>query len=404
LDENYFIYFEIMQVFMKRAPISDIIWLFVATRLLLVLVTYIGFILFPVPPHVYPSTPVDTNALLTSWNRWDAANYTRIAQFGYQTIYDTAFFPLFPWLIKALAFLFGNHGYIAIGMILSNLALLGALFVLYQIAADALGDQVGRRTLLYLCIFPTAFFFFAAYNESLFLLLTASSFLAMRRQKWWLAGLLGLLSALTRSAGVFLVIPYCYELWISRESLVSSDQSTSRKLLSLLPKVLPVVLIPLGTLIYCIYCWKVFQNPIAFVTVQNHWDRHIAWPWIGIWTALRELLVIQPFGSFFEVHLLLDLTATVSFIVLAILGWHRLRTSYSIWLGLLLLYMLISPAIAQHDVLVSNQRFVLEMFPAFITLAALSIKYPRMHLALLIAFPFLQATLAVLFVLNRWMV
>ncbi len=390
--------------FMKRVPISDISWLFVATRLLLVLVTYIGFILFPVPPHVYPSTPVDTNTLLTSWNRWDAANYTRIAQFGYQTIYDTAFFPLFPWLIKGLAFLFGNHGYIAIGMILSNLALLGALFVLYQIAADALGDQVRRRTLLYLCIFPTAFFFFAAYNESLFLLLTASSFLAMRRQKWWLAGLLGLLSALTRSAGVFLVIPYCYELWISKESLVGSNQSTSRKLLILLPRVLPVVLIPLGTLIYCIYCWKVFQNPIAFVTVQNHWDRHITWPWVGIWMALRELLVIQPFGSFFEVHLLLDLTATVSFILLAILGWHRLRTSYSIWLGLLLLYMLISPAIAQPDVLVSNQRFVLEMFPAFITLAALSIKYPRMHLALLIAFPFLQATLAVLFVLNRWMV
>jgi Gpi18-like mannosyltransferase len=389
---------------MKRAPISDIIWLFVATRLLLVLVTYIGFILFPVPPHVYPSTPVDINALLTSWNRWDAANYTRIAQFGYQTIYDTAFFPLFPGLIKGIAFLFGNQGYIAIGMILSNLALLGALFVLYQIAADALGDQVGRRTLLYLCIFPTAFFFFAAYNESLFLLLTAGSFLAMRRQKWWLAGLLGLLAALTRSAGIFLVIPYCYELWISRESIAVSNQTTSRKLLSLLPRVLPVVLIPLGTLIYCIYCWKVFQNPIAFITVQNHWDRHLTWPWVGIWTALRELLVIQPFGSFFEVHLLLDLTATVSFIALAILGWRRLRTSYSIWIGLLLFYMIISPAIAQPDVLVSNQRFVLEMFPAFITLAALGIKYPRLHLGLLIAFPFLQATLAVLFVLNRWMV
>jgi Gpi18-like mannosyltransferase len=389
---------------MKRAPISDIIWLFVATRLLLVLVTYIGFILFPVPPHVYPSTAVDINALLTSWNRWDAANYTRIAQFGYQTIYDTAFFPLFPGLIKGIAFLFGNQGYIAIGMILSNLALLGALFVLYQIAADALGDQVGRRTLLYLCIFPTAFFFFAAYNESLFLLLTAGSFLAMRRQKWWLAGLLGLLAALTRSAGIFLVIPYCYELWISRESIAVSNQTTSRKLLSLLPRVLPVALIPLGTLIYCIYCWKVFQNPIAFITVQNHWDRHLTWPWVGIWTALRELLVIQPFGSFFEVHLLLDLTATVSFIALAILGWRRLRTSYSIWIGLLLFYMLISPAIAQPDVLVSNQRFVLEMFPAFITLAALGVKYPRLHLGLLIAFPFLQATLAVLFVLNRWMV
>jgi hypothetical protein len=389
---------------MKRAPISDIIWLFVGTRLLLVLVTYIGFILFPVPPHVYPVVPVDVTGLLTSWNRWDAVHYTQIAQFGYQTIYDTAFFPLFPLLIKGLALLLGNQGYIAIGMILSNLALLGTLFVLYQIAVDALGEQVGRRTLLYLCIFPTAFFFFAAYNESLFLLLTASAFLAMRRQKWWLAGILGFLAALTRSAGLFLVIPFLWELWMTRETITGSDQSTMRKLLDMLPRVLPVVLIPLGTLLYCVYCWKAFNNPFAFAAVQSHWDRHLTWPWVGIWEALREIFRIQPFGSFYEVHLLLDLTATVGFIALAILGWHRLRTSYSIWIALLLFYTLISPAIAQADVLVSNQRFVLEMFPAFITLAALSVKHPRLHQGLLIAFPFLQATLAVLFVLNRWMV
>ena len=389
---------------MKRAPTADIIWLFVATRVLLVLVTYIGFILFPVPPHEYPVSAVNITALLTSWNHWDAANFTRIAQNGYQTIYDTAFFPLFPLLIKCIAFLFGNNGYIAIGMILSNLALLGALFVLYQIATDMLGEQIGRRTLLYLCLFPTAFFFFAAYNESLFLFLTASSFLAMRRQKWWLAAILGFFAALTRAAGLLLVIPFLYELWISRESIITSNQNTFHKILSTISRVLPLRIIPLGTLFYCFYCWKLFQNPLAFAAVQSHWDRHTTWPWVGIFSALRELLLIQPFGSFFEVHLLLDLAATISFIVLAILGWRKLRMSYNIWIVLLLFFMLITPATAQHDVLVSNQRFVLEMFPAFITLAMLGVKYPRLHLGLLITFPFLQATLAMLFVLNRWMV
>ena len=389
---------------MKRAPTSDIIWLFITTRVLLVLATFIGFILFPVPPHAYPVTGVNITALLTSWNHWDADKFTRIAQYGYQIIYNTAFFPLFPLLIRCIAFLFGNNGYIAIGMVLSNLALLGALFVLYQIAADALGDQVGRRTLLYLCIFPTAFFLFTTYNESLFLFLTTSSFLAMRRQKWWLAGILGLFAALTRSAGLFLIFPYLFELWISRESITTNDQSVTYRLMRLLPRALPVVLIPLGTLIYCFYCWKLFQNPLAFAAVQSHWDRHITWPWVGLWMALVELFWIQPFGSFNEVHLLLDLTATIGFIVLAILGWRRLRMSYNIWICLLLFYMLISPSIGQPDILGSNQRFVLEMFPAFITLAALGVKYPRFHLGLLISFPFLQATLAMLFVLNRWMV
>src|SRR5260370_6569365 len=183
----------------------------------------------------------------------------------------------------------------------------------------------------------------------------------MRRQKWWLAGILGLFAALTRSAGIFLVIPYLYELWISRDSFMDSDQSISRKLLDMLPRVLPVVLIPIGTLIYSIYCWKLFNDPIAFATVQKDWDRHLTWPWVGIWTALREIFGIQPFGSFFEVHLLLDLTPTISFILLPILECRTLRMIYNIWIALLLFYMLISPAIAQPDkladTLVSNQRF-----------------------------------------------
>ncbi|HEV2579280.1 MAG TPA: mannosyltransferase family protein [Ktedonobacteraceae bacterium] len=389
---------------MKRAPKTDILWLFLGTRLLLVVLTYIGYILFPVPPHIYPSIPVDVIGLLSSWNHWDAYNYLRIAQFGYQSVYDTAFFPLFPLLINGISFLFGHQGFAVIGMVLSNLALLGTLFVLYQIAVDLFGEQVGRRTLLYLCIFPTAFFFFAAYNESLFLFLTASAFLAMRRQKWWLVGLLGFLAALTRSAGLLLVIPYLYEVWLSRQGIFDRAGSAFSRLRQLLPRVLPIILIPLGTSIYCIYCWVVYNNPLAFASVQNHWGRETTWPWVGIWGAFHALFFVQPFGSFNEVHLLLDLSALIGFVTLAILGARKLRPSYSLWIALLLLYTFISPSEFQPDTLISTQRFVLEMFPGFITLAALGIRHPRLHQSILLAFPFIQAALALLFILNRWMV
>ncbi|HEV2471173.1 MAG TPA: mannosyltransferase family protein [Chthonomonadales bacterium] len=342
--------------------------------------------------------------MLSSWNHWDAYNYLRIAQFGYQSVYDTAFFPLFPLLINGISFLFGHQGFAVIGMVLSNLALLGTLFVLYQIAVDLFGEQVGRRTLLYLCIFPTAFFFFAAYNESLFLFLTASAFLAMRRQKWWLVGLLGFLAALTRSAGLLLVIPYLYEVWLSRQGIFDRAGSAFSRLRQLLPRVLPIILIPLGTSIYCIYCWVVYNNPLAFASVQNHWGRETTWPWVGIWGAFHALFFVQPFGSFNEVHLLLDLSALIGFVTLAILGARKLRPSYSLWIALLLLYTFISPSEFQPDTLISTQRFVLEMFPGFITLAALGIRHPRLHQSILLAFPFIQAALALLFILNRWMV
>ncbi|HLX41186.1 MAG TPA: hypothetical protein VKR42_11685, partial [Ktedonobacteraceae bacterium] len=109
---------------MKRAPVRDILWLFLLTRLLLVLVTYFGFVLLTAPK--YTSTPVNIVGLLTSWNQWDGANYVRIAQFGYMTHFDVAFFPLFPLLIAAIAYPLGSWSYLAVGMILSNVALLGA--------------------------------------------------------------------------------------------------------------------------------------------------------------------------------------------------------------------------------------------------------------------------------------
>lgn len=379
---------------MKRAPIRDIVSLFILTRLLLVMVTYFGYILLTAPK--YSSMPVDV-ALFTSWNHWDALNYVRIAQYGYQSKFDLAFFPLFPLITSAIGHILGSWSYLAVGMLLSNGALLGTLFILYQLAVDIGGEDVARRSLLYLCIFPTAFFFFAAYNESLFLLFTTGAFLALRRQCWWLAGLLGFFSALTRGAGVILAAPYLYELWLARESILITRRKT-------LAGLLPILLIPLGTLLYCIYCWLLTGDPIAFATVQAHWARHLSWPWQGTWQALFEFFWNQPFGSFNEAHILLDLSATIGFIALTFIGRHKLRTSYTLWTGLLLLYILITPSTGQHDSLISNQRFVLELFPAFITLGALGVKHPRLHQALMMIFPALLAVLSVLFVMNRWMV
>ena len=382
---------------MKRAPIRDIIFLFVVTRIVLVLVTYFGYILLTAPK--YSSTPVDTTIFFSLWNHWDAARYLSIAQHGYQSQEALAFFPLFPLLTAVFAypltFLMGAWSYTLVGMLISNLALLGALFVLYQLAIDGFGEEVAQRALLYLCIFPTALFFFAAYNESLFLLFTTAAFLALRRQSWWLAGLFGLLGALTRSTGIILVAPFLYELWLVRE-LFSLPYALRR--------VIPVLLIPLGTLLYALYCWLVSGNPLEFASVQIDWARHLSWPWQGFVQSAFELFWHQPFGSFFQVHILLDVAATIGFIVLLVLGRRLLRTSYTLWVALMLLSFLISPSTGQRDAFISNQRFVLELFPCFITLGVLSIKHPRLHQVLIMLFPPLLATLSLIFVMNLWMV
>jgi Gpi18-like mannosyltransferase len=381
---------------MKRTPVRDILWLFLLTRVMLVLVTYFGYILLTQAKD--SSAPVDISTLIASWDQWDAKRYLNIALQGYHPrTYDLAFFPLFPWLIVVFGYPFGEGSYFIIGMLLSNLALLGTLFFLYTLAEELGGEQTGRRTLLYLCIFPTAFFFFTAYNESLFLFFTLGGFLALRRQRWWLAGLAGGLSALTRSTGLFFIVPFLYELWVHRQQ-VKTDRRT------LVKAVTPVVLVPLGTLLYCLYNWQITGNPIAFAAVQSHWSRYLSLPWVGIWHNIWQVFWNQPFGSFNQVHALIDLTMTLGFIALTPLGWRKSRMSYNIWLTLVFMYILITPSVGQPDGLISNQRFVLEMFPAFITLALLGQRYPRLHQAIAWIFPALLATFSLLFVLGKWMV
>ncbi len=382
---------------MKLTPVRDIFWIFIATRLLLLCITYIMYILLTAKN--YTSTPVDIVALFTSWHHWDAVNYTRIAQYGYQNVFDLAFFPLFPFLIACISHVLGSWSYLLVGTILSNAALFGALCVIYRLAAQHMDDTIARSTVLYLCIFPTAFFFFAAYNESLYILLAAGTFLALEHEHWWLAGLLGLLAALTRSIGILLIVPYLYELWLRRER-------TLAHMPAILKSLLPCILIPLGTGIYAIYCWRTFGDPLAFASVQSHWGRQTTWPWVGIFHELGALFWNnpQPFGSANQATMILNLSATCGFIYLTIAGWRKLPKSYSLWMSVCLTFILVSPAVIKPDVLLSNQRFVLELFPAFITLALLTAKRTRIHYASIFTFATLLAILSTAFVMNRWIV
>lgn len=382
--------------FAKQSQSKEIIWLFLITRVALIILTYIAYILLTAPK--YSSTPVNVSAFFTTWNNWDAANYLRIAQHGYEQRVDLAFFPLFPLLVSGISHVLGSWSYLLVGTLISNAALLGGLFLLYRLATDAFGEDVAQRTLLYLCIFPTAFFFFAAYNESLYLLFTLGAFLALQRRRWWLAGLLGLLATATRSIGILLVIPYLYELWAEREQILPGWRR-------IFPAILPIILIPLGMVFYGIYCWITTGDFLAFLHVQQHSGRYLAWPWQGLIQAFVALFIIpQPFGSSNEAHLLLDLSATLGFILLIILGWRKLRMSYNLWMVCTILYILLYPALDKPDILLSNQRFVLELFPAFMTLGVLGIEKPNLHRALILLFPTLLAVLSIAFLMNRWVV
>src|SRR6266568_5496890 len=245
------------------------------------------------------------STLWQSWLHWDTINFRAIAANGYTMSRLTAFFPLYPLLERSLTFL--THDYLIAGLIISNLSGLGMLVILYRLVQEDFDAERAFRTVLYLSVFPTAFFFVAAYNESLFLLLTLLSFYHMRRGNWWLAGLFGLLASLTRSVGIVLFLPFCYEYLRQHQFSIKKVRFTAVSSLA----------IPAGLAIFALYCYYKFHDPLSFSHAQVVWKRHLYAPWSGLINSFG-VIFNRHVLSFDSIHNVIDLSACLFILALVV--------------------------------------------------------------------------------------
>ncbi len=300
------------------------------------------------------------NLLLAVWGRWDAVHYIDIATNGYHGT-DMAFFPLYPLLIAALGSLIGNH--LVAGLIVSNVALFFALLYLYKLVEHEFDRGVARRAIFYISIFPTAVFFSAVYTESLFLMLTVTSFYYMRERRWWLAGSIGLFAALTRVEGVLLAVPFAIE-WATANWTVlrrAADPQRRKELTGALVELLPIVLVFIGLLLYMAYLWVLRGDPLYFSHVQINWNRHLAAPWTSLlstWHKIANATSGQTIAN-----QAIELTFTALMVGVLIGGWRRLKASYIAYMALSILVPMSTSS------LMSMQRFALVLFPMFAILA-----------------------------------
>ena len=117
--------------------------------------------------------------------------------------------------------------------------------LLYRLLARESDPDTALLSVFLLLAFPVSYFLTAVYSESLFLLLIVLFFYCLRNQKFFLAGIAGLFAALTRSVGLFLIIPLGMELF-------RYLRSSQRKSILLY---LPLLLIPLGSGIFSTYLY-----------------------------------------------------------------------------------------------------------------------------------------------------
>jgi hypothetical protein len=372
------------------------IWLL--SRVFFLLLTYFGVILFGSTLH--GAHPSFTHTFLSSWNRWDTSWYIDIAQRGYAWhksvgTYPTAFFPLYPMLLRAGVEITGKS-YLLVAMGISSAAFLGALIYLWRLTEWEISGPAARRTVLYVAAFPTALFFFAGYTESLFLFLTVACFFHMRRRDWLLAGLFGGLAAATRVTGVLLAVPFLYEYARYRNfSLRRIDIG-----------LVGLLLVPAGLLAFMVYLGFTVNDPLAFSHHQAAWQKiYTPFLWRGIIESLRQIFQVQPGASFLQAHNLLNLGIGLLFLSWSFFAAKRLWAAYGLYMGAFWLATLASPALAGgYPVpLVSLSRYVLALFPVFMYMGMLGVRR-GFHESYLVISTGLLALLTLQFITGGWVV
>ena len=291
--------------------------------------------------EIYPYKNVlpHTSPFLAIWQRFDTNWYLKIAEKGYSDDDgSTAFFPLYPFLVRFLSFIIGDM--VLASRLVSLLALLFALFFFYQVVDGYAGEAVAKRALIYIVIFPSGFFLFASYTESLFLLLVLASFFCSRKQKWLIASLLGILAALTRAVGVLIFIPLFY-IWYKQKRMHHWREAVV------------FFLLPLGAGIYLL--------PNMFSSLETEWRARPVFPWEHF--VELKMLISNDLLSSIDIFNML-ITLLVGFLCLIMLKNLPLE------LSLYSLLMFGSPLFRLNAAqpFVSMLRYVLVIFPMFIFL------------------------------------
>ncbi len=293
--------------------------------------------------------------VLEPWQRWDTLWYLKIAEFGYSTQDGSSVFPpLYPLMICGVGRLLGKH-YLLAAVAVSNLSALGALGLLLRLTTRIGGGEYGRRTVLYMVSFPTAFFLLVGYTESLFLLLVLFSFICAHRERWGWAATCASLATLTRLTGVLLWPVLLVMVWIE-------SQSKERRLR--LMATLWLLMIPTTFVTYQGFRLIAIDPQPLNAVYASYWDSTMVLPW----TALtRSLMALPGSLSLRGLPNVVDFFIACLFIALTPLVWRRSGPSYGLYTALYLIVNLLR--VSSQQPLVGFSRFMLPIFPVILHLA-----------------------------------
>jgi hypothetical protein len=382
-------------------------WLLVGIRAAFWAGAALAFLWSPAPVAggnvVFRAWEARSDLVFGTFAEWDAGWYVAIAEHGYESRQSTAYFPVYPLLVRAVSVVTGST--VVAGVLVSLVAAGIAAVLLAELARPLLGERGARESVLLVALYPAAFVFTSIYTDGLFLALSAGAFLAAQRGRPWVAGLLGGLAVATRLLGLALLPALALLLW-----------RRGRRLESLV-RLAPLLALPAALGAYALYLDRRFGSPDVFADAQREfWQRHTPTlgPLGGLWEsaesayhgAAQILLHLPRTGETFDrfdqiavwfvLHFLLLLAA----LALTWVAWRRLGAAFGVY-SLTTLVVLLSSTVTWFP-LASLPRYLLADFPLFLALAALTLERPRARTVVLCSFAAVGAVAAIAFSRHVW--
>lgn len=350
---------------------KKIISVFIVWRVLLFLPLIFGNFFLPfrhgfeytsVARFTEQSNPI-LHFLISPWANFDGVYYLLIAGSGY-TI-NAGFFPLFPLSIHIPLLPFSINAFAPVqfflGLTLSNAYFIAALFVFYKLMKLDYKENIAIKSILFLLVFPTSFFFASVYSESLFLLLTLLSFYFARKQNWLLAGAFGGLISATRIVGIAIFPVLLYEYYIQNKSSFALNKKT-------LTRLLPIFISPLGLIAYMIYNQAKWGSLFYFVEAQGKLlnnrtvSSFVFFPQ-AVYRYIKIIITVSPMQYEWWVALLEFSAFVFALVLLYVTIKKRVRPSYVLFAGLCFLIPI------STGTFTGVPRYVAPLFPLFIGLA-----------------------------------
>jgi len=323
------------------------------------------------------------------WARWDTIHYLAIAGHGYpkqgDAVFLVCFFPLYPILIRVVAFAFQLQDLFVAAVVVSNLAFGVGLVFLQELVNLDFESPVSNAALLFCVAFPVGYFFHVAYTESLFFAVSLGTFYFARKGQWWAAGVLGFLSGITRLPGLVLtpalIMEYLYQRQFRLRDLRWSG------LFTLMPA--------LGFGVYLAMNYVLFGDPFRFLEIQAQlFVRKVDFPWVGFMDDWRALFTADASTRF----LVRGEQVLFFFLTSGTLLWSafKLRPAYTVYGALLWLLTFC------YGFWLSIPRMVMVIFPLYIFLGWLTYKRPALRQSLLFGSTLLYAIGLIQFARGWW--